>query len=314
MEGAGYFSSPVAHEGLDILAFVCEGDVWVTSLAAAAATPPRRLTSDGTVRRVILSGDGQWLAFSSAQTGAREAYAVSARGGEPRRLSHLAARWLSVSSFVRIQGRDHVAFACTAHQALGRPELFAAAVDGSGCRPLDVLGASISVGDPSAELWQGDALVSRNTVDPVVRDVWKRYGGGRTGKLWHRPAGDASPYRRLHVRHPDPLLRDVQLNISCPVLRGGRIYFVADLAPAGAEASDAEALAASVRGHVCSVDAAGGAWAQLTRAEHFPTPFFYCRNLSAGDGVLCFQRGGALYAVAPGGGAPAEQRLPRACL
>jgi tricorn protease len=76
--------TPDVHGNL--VAFSCEGDIWVGDLATGRA---RRLTTDpGLESRPRFSPDGSQIAFSAQYDGAREVYVMPTEGGAPRRLTH----------------------------------------------------------------------------------------------------------------------------------------------------------------------------------------------------------------------------------
>src|SRR5207249_5864470 len=72
--------------------FVCEEDLWTVEASGGIA---RRMTSGlGAASNPALSSDGRLLAFSGRDEGHQEVYAMTAEGGQPKRLTYLGANSL----------------------------------------------------------------------------------------------------------------------------------------------------------------------------------------------------------------------------
>lgn len=191
---------PTLHQ--DTIVFTCEDDLWTVSTKGGFA---RRLTAGlGRCEHPRLSPDGQQIAFTGAEEGARDVYVVEACGGRLRRLTFGAeARvvgWtpehqiLCSSAFERPFVRD-------AH-------LHTLSADGG---PLQRLpwGPAEGVAIRS----DGAVVLCRNQHDLAW---WRGYRGGRTGALWVRlPEGS---WHRL----------DLADNVAAPQWIGERIAFIGD--------------------------------------------------------------------------------------
>jgi dipeptidyl aminopeptidase/acylaminoacyl peptidase len=64
--------------------------LWIESLVARDAAPPKRLTPEGwNVNSLAFSPDGRTVYFLSAKSGSQQLYAIPAAGGEPKQLTDL---------------------------------------------------------------------------------------------------------------------------------------------------------------------------------------------------------------------------------
>lgn len=188
----------------DLLAFVCDDDLWTAPAAGGIA----RRVSAGLSEPgwPSLSPDGRWLAYTGRDEHHPEVWVMPAAGGPPRRLTWFGADtqvrgWLPDGRilFVSTQGqpfvRNHQAWAvdpeCGAPQPLGL-----GAVNHLACGP------------------GGARVIGRNTADPAR---WKRYRGGTAGRLWVDADGSGS-FQPLALPG----------NVTCPMWLDGRIWFLGD--------------------------------------------------------------------------------------
>ena len=200
----------------DLLTFVAEDDVWLAELPADPARPVRatRFTSDWQpARNPRLSPDGTHLAWVRRRDGAPEAYVAPVDGGDAKRLTYWAddrtdiLDWLSAREVIVAGGRLPM-----------RGDVRAHAVPIEGGIPLvlpygTVQGLAVHGPD-------GAVLTRRG----IAHDAswWKRYRGGRAGKLWVAAGGSAGSgdFQRI--------LRDHEGNIDRPMWVGGRAAFLSD--------------------------------------------------------------------------------------
>jgi tricorn protease len=203
MKTPGYYRFPTICE--DVVVFVSEDDLWTVPANGGIA---RRLTSGlGAASHPALSLDGRWLAFSGRDEGSLEIYVMPAEGGEPRRLTYLAANTLVVSWMVSGQ----IVFTSNAEQPFGGPpRLWMISPQGGSAELLPTGPAqSISFGP------NGGCVIGRNAPDPAR---WKRYRGGTAGDLWIDRTGKGRFQRLIQLKG----------NPSRPLWIGSRIYFLSD--------------------------------------------------------------------------------------
>jgi tricorn protease len=200
----GYLRFPTIQG--DTVAFVCEDDLWLTTVAGG---PAWRLTAGvSEVSHPRLSPDGDRVAFVGADDGPTEVYLMSLATGEVRRLTFQAAR-CAVAGWHPATGE--ILYASLADQPPGFGyRLFAVDPAGGPPRLLPVGQASAVSFGPA-----GGSVLGRNTADPAR---WKRYRGGTAGELWIDPDGTGG-YRRL-IELPG--------NVGGPCWVGDRIFFVSD--------------------------------------------------------------------------------------
>ncbi len=91
--------------------------LWIEDLFARDAAPPKRLTPEGwNVNSPSFSNDGGTVYFLSAKSGSMQLYAISAQGGEPRRLTDFAS---DVGSYKLSPDGKRVAFSAEAFADCG---------------------------------------------------------------------------------------------------------------------------------------------------------------------------------------------------
>ncbi|MEV6973820.1 PDZ domain-containing protein [Kitasatospora sp. NPDC093806] len=205
-----YLRHPHLHG--DRIAFVAENDVWLAPLDGGRAW---RLTADHLpVRRPRFSPDGRHVAFTSTRDGAPEVHVVLADGGPSRRLTH----WGDAQTQLRGWTADGRPIATTAAGQASLRRTWAYAVPLDGGEP-----ARLPYGPVGGLAFEPDGdralLVSAFGVEPAW---WKRYRGGRTGKLWI----GADRFERVHA--------ELDGNIESPLWVGGRIAFLSDHEGVGA--------------------------------------------------------------------------------
>ncbi|MFH9348210.1 PDZ domain-containing protein [Kitasatospora sp. NPDC017646] len=176
-----YLRHPHLHG--DLVAFVAEDDLWLAPLDGGRAW---RLTADHLpVHHPRFSPDGRHIAFTSTRDGAPEVHVVPVGGGPSRRLTYWG------NGETRVQGwtADGRPIATTGAGESGVRRTWARAVPldgGEAVRlPYGPVGGLAfepdGTGVPPAEGRGKVLLVTVNNREPAW---WKRYRGGRTGKLW----------------------------------------------------------------------------------------------------------------------------------
>jgi tricorn protease len=245
----------------DLLTFVAEDDVWLAELPADPARPVRatRFTSDWQpARNPRLSPDGAHLAWVRRRDGAPEAYVAPVDGGDATRLTYWADErtdildWLSAREVIVAGGRLPM-----------RGDVRAHAVPVEGGVPLVLPYGTLhglAVHGP------GGAVLTRRG---IAHDAswWKRYRGGRAGKLWVAPGGSGDFQR---------ILRDHEGNIDRPMWVGDRAAFLSD-ASGVSELYSCLPDGSDLRQHTDEPDA------------------FYARHASSDGTRIVFMRGGRLY-------------------
>ncbi len=152
--------------------FSAEGDLWEVPLSGGVA---RRLTSSsGTHSFPRISPDGRWIAFSSADEGPAAIWVMPAEGGPARRLT-----FGPTPDFVTGWSPDsaRIVFRTSWRQGFRAQSLASVPASGGAVRSEPFGRASAAAYHPD-----GDRIVvNRHTTDPAW---WKRYAGGRAGRLW----------------------------------------------------------------------------------------------------------------------------------
>ncbi|WP_194895470.1 S41 family peptidase [Catenulispora pinisilvae] len=211
MSQTSYLRFP--HLSGDLLTFVAEDDVWLAELPAHEGSPVRatRFTSDWQpARHPRLSPDGARVAWARQRDGSPEVYTAPVDGGAATRLTYWAddrtdvLGWASADEVIVAGGRLPQRGDVRAHAfpvSGGVPELL----------PYGTLQA-LAVGGP-----EGAVMTRRG----ITHDAawWKRYRGGRAGKLWVDAEGSGDFQR---------ILREHEGNIDAPMWVGDRAAFLSD--------------------------------------------------------------------------------------
>jgi tricorn protease len=209
---AGYLRFP--HVRADLIAFVADDDVW---LAPADGGRAWRVSADhAAVSHPRISRDAALLAWTSNRDGPPEVYLAGIDGGNGRRLTYWGdsatrlCAWTPDGEVVAITAAGQPFDRQTTARAV--PVAGAESDGASPPRPLP-FGVVTDVAVETA----GVALLTGTFREPAQ---WKRYRGGRTGKLWVRPAGTEAGFTRL--------LGGVPGHVASPMLVGGRLAFLSD--------------------------------------------------------------------------------------
>ncbi|MFG2959687.1 S41 family peptidase [Streptomyces sp. NPDC048291] len=200
------------HLSGDLLCFVAEDDLWLTSLDA----PGRawRLTVDRTkVGHPRFSPDGRRIAYTSWRSLVPEIHLVDADGGPGRQLTYWGSADTQVCGWTP-PDRDGTAdiLAVASH---GQPFsyftwAYKVSPDGDPGRKLPW--------GPVADIQVADIADERRTLlltgtPPHEPAGWKRYRGGAMGRLW---------------LHGQRLLEGIGGHLDSPMFVGGRIAFLSD--------------------------------------------------------------------------------------
>jgi tricorn protease len=199
-----YLRYPHVHG--DLLAFATEDDIY---LAQATGGRAWRLSDDGApVGYPRFSRDGTRIAWISRRDGAPEVYTASTEpGGQPVRQTYWG------DSRTRTVGwttaGEVLAISAAGQHAQKYPRAFAIS---STHRELPFG----QVNDLAIEEAATVLLTGAVAQEPAH---WKRYRGGRAGKLWVRAAG-AAGFARILPEHTAQL--------GSPMVIGGRLFFLSD--------------------------------------------------------------------------------------
>ncbi len=199
----GYLRMPAVHG--DTVVFVSEDDLW--SVARSGGTARRLTAGRGEVSHPCISPDGAWLAYASHDEGTPDVWVMPLAGGQPRRLT-----WVGhgCRPFGWSPDGQRIRFGT----ALGQPSshlVMAHEVPLAGGEPAPLhLGHLVALDERP----DGARVLGRHS-DDLAR--WKRYRGGRTGRLWVDPAGDGA-WREL----------DLPMAQACPRWHRERLVFASD--------------------------------------------------------------------------------------
>ncbi|MBP2370945.1 S41 family peptidase [Pseudonocardia parietis] len=205
-----FLRHPHLHD--DTLVLVAQDDVWTVPVVGGRAY---RLTADEVpVSAPRISPDGSSVAWASRRDGAWEVYRTGVEGGGVQRLtwwgdpSTRAAGWTPDGAVVALSAHDDPTSRTWAH-----------AVPATGGTPR-----RLPYGSLTALAHQPDGPAVLTQVEGA-RDAahWKRYRGGRAGRLWLDADGSGEFTR---------VLSDLDGQLECPMIvdtaDGPRLAFVSD--------------------------------------------------------------------------------------
>ena len=204
---AGYLRYPHIHG--DLLTFAAGDEIW---LAPASGGRAWRLSADDVpVSYPRFSRDGSQVAWTSWRDGNPEVYAADTGGSTANRLTY----WGDPQTRVTGWTAAGEVLALTAADQPAQKYRRAYAVPGDGATPPRLLpfGAVTDVAIEDA----GTALLTGSVAGEPA--FWKRYRGGRAGKLWTATAADP-----LFTR----VLADLDGQLASPMIIGGRLFFLSD--------------------------------------------------------------------------------------
>ena len=206
----GYLRYPHVHG--DLLTFIAGHDVWLAPAAGGRAT--RFSSDDVPVSYPRFSRDGTRIAWTSCRDGSPEVYLADTEGSAATRLTF----WGDLMTRVTGWTADGDVLAIT---AAGQPSVKyrrAFAVPAEGAPRLLPFGP---VNDVALEA-EGTVLLTGSVGGEPA--FWKRYRGGRAGKLWTATGADP-----LFTR----ILAEVKGQFGSPMLIGGRVFFLSDFEGTG---------------------------------------------------------------------------------
>jgi tricorn protease len=204
----GYLRYPHVHG--DLISFVAGDDVWLFDIGSGGGRA-WRLSADGTqVGYPRFSRDGTSIAWTSWRDGGPEVYVADTAGGDATRLTFWGDPQTRVTGWTA--GGEVLVVSAAGQQATKYRRAFA--VPGHGDAPPRLLPYG-PVNDLAIDDAGDTALLTGSVAaEPAY---WKRYRGGRAGKLWVASAEDP-----LFTR----ILSGLGGQLASPMLIGGRLLFL----------------------------------------------------------------------------------------
>ncbi len=261
MADTRYLRFPNLHG--DTLAFVADDDVWLAPVSGGRAW---RISADqAPAASPRLSPDGSLVAWTSWRDGPPEIYLAGTEDGGSARVSYWSSDttrlrgWNPAGEILAITGTDQPFPRRTWAYAIP-------VADGAGQFSAHRRLPYGPVADLHTDGTATALLTASVGLEPAF---WKRYRGGRMGRLWVSDGGtqEAAPFRRL--------LAGVDGQFACPMLIDGRLAFISDYEGTGNLYS-------------CALDGTG-------MRRHTDSDGFYVRNASTDGSRVVFQLAGDLW-------------------
>lgn len=205
MSQTGYYRQPTIHKNQVV--FVCDDDLWTVESSGGIA---RRLSKgQGECLYPRFSPDGKQIAFICLEEGHPELFVVNADGSALKRLTYLGGEQTFVLCW-SLDGKN-VLISCDARTPFFRhAEILSVDAQSGEIQPLNHGHALYFTIDQ-----KGRKVIGRNNLDPAM---WKRYRGGKAGRLWIDRDGKGQ-FSRFH---------NLNGNIVSPMLIDDRAYFLSD--------------------------------------------------------------------------------------
>jgi len=204
---AGYLRYPDIRG--DLLTFVAGDEVW---LAPASGGRAWRLSADDVpVSYPRFSRDGAQVAWTSRRDGNPEVYVADAEGSTANRLTYWGDSQTRVTGWTA--AGEVLAVTAAGQPAQKYRRAYAVPADGATPPRLLPFGAVTDVAIEDA----GTALLTGSVAGEPA--FWKRYRGGRTGRLWTATGTDP-----LFTR----VLTELDGQLASPMIIGGRLFFLSD--------------------------------------------------------------------------------------
>ena len=186
-------------------------------LAPAAGGRAWRLSADDVpVSYPRFARDGSKIAWTSWREGSPEVYCAEVDGSTAARLTYWGDPQTRVTGWTT--AGEVLAITAANQPAAKYRRAYAVPSDGTPPRLLP-FGAVTDAAIEDA----GTALLTGSVLGEPA--FWKRYRGGRTGKLWTATAADPPP------TSPSPFIRvlaDLDGQLASPMLIAGRLFFLSD--------------------------------------------------------------------------------------
>lgn len=205
MSQTGYYRQPTIHS--DQIAFVCDDDLWTVSAKGGTA---RRLTKgQGECLYPRFSPDGKQIAFICMEEGHPELFLMNADGSDLKRMTYLGGDQAFLLSWSP-DGKK-ILISCDARTAFFRHcEILSIDSESAEIEQANLGHALYLSADQS-----GKKVIGRNNLDPAM---WKRYRGGKAGRLWIDKEGKGEFCR----------FQNLNGNIVSPMIVNDRVYFLSD--------------------------------------------------------------------------------------
>ncbi len=251
----------------DLLAFVADDDVWLAPVAGGRGW---RVSADqAPAAYPRLSPDGSLIAWTSWRDGQPEVYLAGTQdGGDASRVTY----WSNLMTRARGWSPDGELLVTAGSERPFPRSTWAYAIPVAGGAGQFSEHRRLPFG-PVADLYLDQSATALLTGSVGLEPAfWKRYRGGRAGRLWvSRGQGDErSAFSRI--------LADVSGQFACPMIVGDRLAFISDLEGIGNLYS-------------CALDGT-----DLRR--HTDHADFYVRNASTDGSRVVYQCAGDLWLLA----------------
>ncbi len=240
----------------NIIVFVNDNDLWKYNIDSKII---ERLTNNlGIVTNPRISPNKKYVYFRLMTGNSGEAsdiYSVNLNDGSLSRVTYLSGKSTSRRMYTSIAGFDkdnNVIISTDSYYPFSTPMLYKK-IKGN-LSPLN-LGPALNI------IYHKDyTILGRNTID---LPQWKRYKGGRRGKIL---AGKNNDFK---------IIVDLQSNINSPMIYNDSLYFI----------SDHEG-----NGNIYSTDLNGD-----NLKKHTDFKDYDVRNASSDNKKIVFQKGGSIY-------------------
>lgn len=234
-----FLNSPIfyTNEKEYVLFFISDESIWkLTAKNLECALKEeynlnRLINVNSLIKNICISKDKKWLAFTCAFEGLYDIYVISTDGGELNRITNLNAQYINVLQIIE----DEIIFA-SIHESVCvlSDKIFSIKFDAvHGCCKTD---EGVIEKGLNADWYSTDGNKEVVQQDGYGYATWRKYQGGRTGKLWLKQydvmnkveSTDDIIDNKINTEGYKKII-DVGFNAIRPCIYNGYVYFLTDM-------------------------------------------------------------------------------------
>lgn len=224
-----FLNSPIfyTNDKEYVLFFVSDESIWKLTAKSLECVLNdeynlnRLVNVNSNIRNVCISEDKKWLSFVCMIEGLCDVYVISTDGGELNRITDLNASYINVLQIVN----DEIIFASIHEsQHMMSDKIFGIKFDvENGCKKVDEKVVYKGLHADWYHIADDHEVVQQ---DGYGYATWRKYQGGKTGKLWlknhidNKTETDEAEYKKII---------DVGFNAVRPCISNGYVYFLTDM-------------------------------------------------------------------------------------
>lgn len=240
-----FLTTPVAYITDDSynLYFLADESIWKLNASSIKIALDGKyhvakiLSVPGVIKNLAISSDGKYLSFACVLEGAYDLYILSTAGGNPQRVTSIAAKYMEVLEFTVLNNvmecdvlKYKITFASMHESIALETKIYSVNVniseDTSECvtaEPVKLFNTHISWHTSNAEL---DIVQTQG----YGYAKWRKYHGGNYGQLWMRRKSNLLlENERCELDTPFSKIVDTSWNAIRPCVTTKNLYYLSDI-------------------------------------------------------------------------------------